>query len=215
MPKLFILDFDGTLADTSKVILQSMRQTIDYLHLECPAEEELLNTIGLPLRETFTSLFPNASSQQADTYVNVYRDRFNDNNHPESVPLFPHVFDTLQQLHQKGCLLSIASSRSRDTLADFIRRFRLDDIITFVVSANDVQHAKPHPEPVDITLNHYGITPEEAVVVGDAVYDILMGRNAGTRTCAVSYGNGSREEMLKAGADHVVDDFSELLSIAF
>jgi phosphoglycolate phosphatase len=55
--------------------------------------------------------------------------------------------------------------------------------------------------------------PSETVVVGDAPYDILMGRNAGVRTCGVSYGNGSREDMERAGADWLIDRFDEILLI--
>ena len=53
--------------------------------------------------------------------------------------------------------------------------------------------------------------PEEAIVVGDTVYDVQMGANAGTRTCAVTYGNGKRETLSEA--TWVIDDFSELLDI--
>jgi phosphoglycolate phosphatase-like HAD superfamily hydrolase len=49
--------------------------------------------------------------------------------------------------------------------------------------------------------------------VGDTWYDIEMGRRAGVRTCGVTYGNGSREELMRAGADFLVDDFGELLKL--
>ena len=55
--------------------------------------------------------------------------------------------------------------------------------------------------------------PQEALVVGDAPYDILMGRNAGARTCAVTYGNGKRQELQAAGADYLIDCFADLLTI--
>ena len=55
--------------------------------------------------------------------------------------------------------------------------------------------------------------PQEALVVGDAPYDILMGRNAGARTCAVTYGNGKRQELQAAGADYLIDRFADLLTI--
>ena len=82
-----------------------------------------------------------------------------------------------------------------------------------VVSANDVQHHKPHPEPVQTILKRMELSPEEALVVGDASYDILMGRAAGCRTCGVTYGNQSAEELRKAGADYLIGDFAELLNI--
>ncbi len=82
-----------------------------------------------------------------------------------------------------------------------------------VISANDVQHHKPDPEPVQVILNQLGVAPEEALVVGDASYDILMGCNAGCRTCGVTYGNQTADELRVAGADYLIDDFADLLRL--
>ena len=73
-----------------------------------------------------------------------------------------------------------------------------------------MKHAKPDAEPVTKTLKHYGLKPEDAVVVGDTHFDILMGRNAGCMTIGVTYGNGTRESLVEAGADVVVNDFAEI-----
>ena len=82
-----------------------------------------------------------------------------------------------------------------------------------IVSANDVQHHKPHPEPVQVILNQLNVLAEDAVVVGDASYDILMGRNAGCHTVGVTYGNQTAEELDAAGAELLIDDFSTLLEV--
>ena len=82
-----------------------------------------------------------------------------------------------------------------------------------VVGADDVQHHKPHPEPVQVILRQLGIPSSEAIVVGDANYDILMGLAAGCRTCGVTYGNQSAVDLLRAGADNLIDDFADLLRI--
>ena len=60
------------------------------------------------------------------------------------------------------------------------------------------------------TLKHYNLKPEDAVVVGDTHFDILMGRNAHCMTIGVTYGNGSQESLMEAGADAIVDDFAEI-----
>ena len=54
---------------------------------------------------------------------------------------------------------------------------------------------------------------EEALVVGDMKYDIEMGRRAGTRTCGVTYGNGSPQDLREAGADFMVDDFEKIFTL--
>ena len=124
--------------------------------------------------------------------------------------MFPGVADTLRQMYGSGMILTIATSRGRQSVIDFIRSFRLDDIITYINAAEDVTHAKPDAEPVIKTLRHFNLKPEDAIVIGDTHFDILMGRNAGCTTVGVTYGNGTRESLKEAGADIIVDSFAEI-----
>lgn len=64
-----------------------------------------------------------------------------------------------------------------------------------------------------MTLTHLNIQPQEAMVVGDTVYDIQMGQNANVFTCGVTYGNGTHEQMTSLHTDFIIDDFKELLKI--
>ena len=210
MTRLVILDFDGTLADTQPLIVSSLQRTISALHLPSRTDDECKTIIGLPLKECFTTLL-GVDDAMAERCAEVYRRVFDEDNHPGVVTLFPHVLETLTALHKQGLLLAICSSRARPTLDGFVHTFQLEDYFSMIVGADDVQHHKPHPEPVQVILKQLGVVPEEALVVGDASYDILMGRNAGCRTCGVTYGNQSADDLSAAGADILVSDFAALL----
>ena len=212
--KLIILDFDGTLADTRGLIVKTMQQTIASLGLEPRTDDECASMIGLPLKQAFTDLIP-MSDEIGNLCADTYRRIFNEYNAVYTVPPFPNVLETLHLLSQQGFTLTIASSRSNRSLMEFVENMNLQEHISYVLGADDVTQAKPHPEPVLKTLEKFGCTPDDALVVGDTWYDIEMGRRAGVRTCGVTYGNGTREELMNAGADFLVDDFSELLKIAF
>ena len=210
--KLIILDFDGTLADTRGLIVQTMQQTIASLGLEPRTDEQCASMIGLPLKQAFTDLIP-MTDAMGEHCVDTYRQIFNENNAAYTIPAFPNVLETLRLLSQKGYTLTIASSRSHRSLMEFVVNMDLQEVLSYVLGADDVTQAKPNPEPVLKTLEKYGCTPDEALVVGDTWYDIEMGRRAGVRTCGVTYGNGTREELLNAGVDFLIDDFEELKSI--
>lgn len=209
MKKIVILDFDGTIADTKPVILNTFHRTFDAMHLPQHSDKEIAATIGLPLVEAFPVLEPMDKEKAAECTAK-YREIFEDVNREIGVPMFPHVADTVRLLHAKGCIVTIATSRGYKSAVDFVRSFGLDDVITLVVAAEDVRHAKPDAEPVLKTLKHYNLKPEDAVVVGDTHFDILMGRNAHCMTIGVTYGNGSRESLAEAGTDAIVDDFAEI-----
>ena len=212
--KLIILDFDGTLADTRGLIVKTMQQTLDALGLEPRTDDECAAMIGLPLKQAFTHLLP-MNDEMGDRCAETYRRLFNENNAVYTVPAFPNVIETLHLLKEKGYTLTIASSRSHRSLMEFVEDMHLNEVIPYVLGADDVTQAKPHPEPVLKTLENFGCNPKDAWVVGDTWYDIEMGRRAGVRTCGVTYGNGSREELLNAGADYLIDDFGELMKVIF
>ena len=213
MIKLIILDFDGTLGDTRANIVLTMRRTLVRLGYAVPDENTIAATIGVPLEKGFEQMLPGISPDDVALCARTYREIF-EKCRKELVPnLFPHVMETLDALKEAGYVLTIASSRSYGSLKEFLQEMGIAPYISYVLGANSVTHAKPHPEPVLKTMADMGFTADETLVVGDMPVDIQMGKGAGAHTCAVTYGNASREELIAAGADHVIDDFSELTGI--
>ena len=210
---LIIFDFDGTLGDTRRNIVTTMQMTIKELHLPNRSDEECAATIGLPLAGCFRTLFPNIQEELIPRCAETYRRFFNENLktiHPEA---FPDVVETLAILHQKGFTLTIASSRSHNSLTELTRKMGIADYISYILGADDVKEAKPKPEPVLKTLADMHFDAGETLVVGDMAVDILMGANAGARTCGVTWGNGTKDELEDAGADYIVNCINELIGI--
>ena len=208
--KIIILDFDGTLGDTAAVIIRTMHATIEELGLPSRTDEECAAMIGLRLTEIPQVLFKGCDVD-GELYAQTYRRLFHIYNVDGAVELYPKVPETLAELKKRGMILTIASSRSNASLMDYVESLNLGSIITYILGAEDVKDGKPHPEAVNRTLEHFGFAPEEAIVVGDTVFDIQMGANAGTRTCGVTYGNGSRESL--SDATWIIDDFGQLLEL--
>ena len=207
--KAVILDFDGTIGDTRSLIVRTMQQTIGELGLPARTDDECAAMIGLPLKQTFTDLIP-MSDAEGDLCAAVYRRIFAVNNKPGAVPMFPGVADTIRRLHAEGMLVTIASSRLRPSLTAFVGEMGLDEYIPYILSVSDVEHAKPAPDMVLKTLADNGLRPEEAIVVGDTVFDIRMAHSAGVAAVGVTYGNGTRADLEAERAEWVIDDFREL-----
>lgn len=206
--RIMILDFDGTLGDTAGVIVKTMQATIKELGLPSRSDEQCAAMIGLRLIEIPPVLFPECELD-GEYYASTYRRLFHDFNTEGAVELYPDVLETLIELKKRGIILTIASSRSKASLTEYVRTLGLESIISFALGADDVKDGKPAPEAVNRTLEKFGFLPEEALVVGDTTFDIQMGKAAGTWTCGVTYGNGSKESL--ADADRIIDDFRELL----
>ena len=210
MIKLVILDFDGTLADTHELIIRTNQEAQRRMGYPVTDEAGITATIGLPLRECIKTMYPEVSPEEMPVWVKTYREVF-DSLKGQIVPaVFPHVLETLAALKDKGCTLSVASSRGASSLADFLRDMGIAPYVSYVLGAEDVVLAKPHPEPVLKTMAALGFDAAETLVVGDMPVDVKMGLGAGAFTCGVTYGNSNREALLAAGAHWVIDDFGEL-----
>ena len=211
--RLIIFDFDGTLGDTRRNIIMTMQQTMEEVGLEVIDEASCAATIGLPLEGCFRQIYPGLDDAAIQACVDAYRRIFEINKKRLVPQLFPHVAETLQWLHRQGYVLTVASSRSSASLRDFLKEMAIDGYVSYVLGADDVAHAKPHPEPVLKTLETLRVRAEDALVVGDMPVDIMMGAGAGATTCGVTYGNASREELEEVHADYIIDDFSDIRTV--
>ena len=211
--KLIVFDFDGTLGDTQASIILTMRLTMKEMGLPEAGESDIVATIGVPLEEGFAQMYPGMSRELMLRCARCYREIFEKNRKILVPELFPHVKETLSELKERGYVLTVASSRRSSSLDGFLHDMGIAPFISYVLGADNVTRAKPDPEPVLKTLRDLDMRAEDTLMVGDMPVDILMGQRAGAKTCAVTYGNASREALVEAGADYVIDDLSELLRI--
>ncbi len=208
---LIILDFDGTLCDTRDTIVKTLQMTMEKLFLPVADEYACAATIGLPLSEKLQDYVPVVDGGAGSGVRRGVQGHIEENKKLLAPKVFPNVPETLAELRRRGFVLTIASSRSNHSLMDFVMTFGFDKEISLVLGADDVTKAKPDPEPVLLTLKKLGFSASRTLVVGDMPFDILMGRGAGARTCGVTYGNSTREELQGSGADYVIDDFASLM----
>ena len=230
--KYIIFDFDGTIGDSQSLIVKTLQDTMRARKLEVKSEEACAKTIGLRLDEAFVSLF-GMSAEEGMECAATYREIFLDNKKTMIVQPFPHVIDTLRELHRRGYILGMASSRNHCSLDGYVKQMQLENIFSSIVAGDDVEHVKPAPDMVfkalgemlgmknpgasaEDVLNPVTSTEDvkdvlaEILVVGDMNFDVDMAHNAGCKACAVTYGNGTREQL--ASAEFIIDDFAELLN---
>ena len=223
--KYIIFDFDGTIGDSQSLIVKTLQDTMRARKLEVKSDEACAKTIGLRLDEAFVSLF-GMSAEAGMECAATYREIFLDNKKTMIVQPFPHVIETLRELHRQGFILGMASSRNHCSLDGYVKQMQLENIFSSIVAGDDVEHVKPAPDMVFMALGEMKgmknpVTSAEAgdvedmldevLVVGDMTFDVDMAHNAGCKACAVTYGNGTREQL--ASAEFIIDDFAELLGL--
>ena len=211
--KALIFDFDGTLADTNAAIVKTYQETFRAMGRPIPTAETITPTIGLVSEKMFPILCPGITPEDIAEGIKINRKLF----YIVGVPLvrmFDGVVDTLMELKRMGLKLAIASSRNTPALEYLVDYLDLRKIFDEVHGASSVEKHKPEPDMALLICSNLGVKPEEAMVIGDTVFDLGMGINAGTKSCGVTYGNHSRERLSTVSPDWLIDDFSELIKIA-
>ena len=210
MVRLIVFDFDGTLGDTKENIVKTMQETMRRKGYPIPDEATIASTIGLPLEDGFVIMNPGITRQECLECADLYRIVFDEYKAQLKPQAFPGVKEELAKLKEMGIPMCVASSRLSISLNAFVKDMGLGEYIDYVLGVDFQRKPKPNPEPVLQCLEHFGIDAKDVLVVGDMHVDIEMGRNAGARTCGVTWGNGSRVQLAAAGADYIIDRMSEL-----
>jgi phosphoglycolate phosphatase-like HAD superfamily hydrolase len=200
-----LFDFDGTLVDASELICLCFNASLEAFDLPALPPSSIRRQIGRPLRQIFAEQAPHVAIEEI---VAEYRRVFSLHS-PGSTRLLPgasRVVPFLCRFHD----LAIVTSRSSTGTWSLLEHFSLEDCFSAVVGVDHVEQCKPSPEPVLTALRRLSRRPGEAVFVGDTPDDVTAGRLAGVGTIGVNTGAHSREDLLDAGADLVIDSLAEL-----
>lgn len=203
-----LFDLDGTLINTNELIIASFQHTLDHYYPGQYSREDILHFIGPSLFDTFSAMDPGLT----DDMIQMYR-TFNHEQHDLLVTEYETVLDTLKELQDRGFKLGIVTTKIRDTVLMGLKLTGLEPFFEVIVTLDDVQNEKPHPEPVQLALSKLGSDPHEAVMVGDNYHDILSGQAAGTKTAGVAWTIKGEEALLKHRPDFMLKKMSDLLAI--
>ena len=205
--QLIVFDWDGTLYNSSQFIVKCVQQAAEQADLPVPCAVTIKQFIGLSVDEALSRNFPNLSPMKKANLIKAYRELTVTQ---ESKPiLFEGVVETLTQLKQMGYLLAIATSKHSKGLKDDLQALDLEDLFIALQSA-DQAASKPHPEMLHNILEQVGVLPQQALMVGDTEFDMLMAANAEVDAVAVSYGAHDVERLKLTNIKTIIHDIREL-----
>jgi phosphoglycolate phosphatase len=208
--KLVIFDFDGTLVDSRKLIVESNRVVFGQFGFALPSEDESLSLVGMSLELVLLQLVgPDAPVEKMVAAYRRVLPLLRADEAFAEVP-FAGAADLLTALAGRNDVrLGIATAHVSHAIAPALERFGWQSHFC-TVQTSDKAPSKPHPGMVLQALSEAGAKAEDAIMVGDTAFDIEMARAAGVRGVAVSWGYHHPDRLRTAGASRVVNDMSEL-----
>jgi phosphoglycolate phosphatase len=206
--KLIIFDWDGTLMDSVAKIVRCFQAALADAGAPDPGEAAIRHVIGLGLEEAVSTLLPRADAARRAQVVARYREHFLHLDQT-SMALFPGVREGLEALAEQGYLLAVATGKARRGLDRVLRDTGTAHLFCATRCADEA-YSKPHPRMLEDILEQTGLTPAQALMVGDTTYDLQMARHARMASLAVTYGVHDRELLAAHAPLACLDSFSEV-----
>lgn len=207
MKKYIIFDFDGTIANTNDVIIESWQAAFKkYLGHEIPVPE-IEMTFGETIEYTIKNKLPDKEWTEVRDFFRAYqRDECK-----TQVTVFPGVPELLRELKHRGYVLAIATSRTKTSYHAYMERIGLKNYFDVEITLEDVSAHKPDPECLYAVLNKLGAKPEEAIMIGDTRFDIGSAVNAGVDSVMIRWSHAIGEMTWEP--TYYVDKPEEILKI--
>jgi HAD superfamily hydrolase (TIGR01509 family) len=210
MERAAVFDVDGTLVDTNHLHVATWWEAFRQAGHTVPMHA-IHRAVGLGSEDLVARLLGDGRDKDQDAELSaahtaLYGQYF------DRLPALQDAGKLLRRLRGDGWTVVLATSASGPELSALRRAIDADDAITATASADDVEEGKPAPEPVEHALELAGVPADQAVFVGDTVWDMRAGRKAGVRCVGVLCGGIPRADLEEAGAQAVYDDPADLLA---
>ncbi|MDR6552661.1 NUDIX hydrolase N-terminal domain-containing protein [Paenibacillus qinlingensis] len=209
--KAVLFDFDGTLADTLPLSFYAFKHVFKKYDDRDVSTDELIAMFGPTEDDIIAGNLRNKETVQAAIadYYHMY-----ENHHAEEVPMSNEMYQLLTYLKTIEVKMGIITGKSRKAYQISSESLKLSNFFDIVITGDDVEQPKPHPEGIITALDFLGVTRDEAVFVGDSNADIKAGKAAGLRTYGVQWLStyqSSHFEMEPDGLFTSVDQFHKLI----
>ncbi|MEK7766002.1 MAG: HAD-IIIA family hydrolase [bacterium] len=193
--KLVVFDLDGTLADTARDLADSVNELRHRFGLTKLSDSAVARHVGQGVGHLLSHTLPPAARAVHPDYPAafsaIYRRRC-----VHRTRLFPGAAAALRRLKAEGYRLAVATNKPGGLSRRILRRLGVLRLFGAVLGGDDVVRKKPHPEVMRTLMRRFHAKPSETVLVGDSRFDMDTGRRARCRLVAVTWGFGSRRELL-------------------
>ena len=208
--KLYLFDFDLTLANSEKAILNCFYHVFKTFGYEGIKEDAVTATIGMVLSDALALLTKEEDKDRVEQFRKEYVSHA-DGVMTQMTELFPETEEVLRAIKAKGAHVGIVSSKLAFRIQESIDKFGLNDCIDIVIGGSDVVNSKPAPDGILKVMEIYGIAKEETIYIGDHEYDAQAAENAGVDYAGILHGKTSREVLESYPHVRVMDTLKELL----
>ena len=204
---LVVFDWDGTLFDSTGLIVRCIRAACADIGAAVPSERDAAYVIGLGLDDALRHAAPGLARERYPELARRYRHHYFASQH--EVVLFDGTLPMLQALRAREHRLAVATGKSRQGLDEALATVQLHGLFDATRTADETA-SKPHPQMLLELMDELSVPPGRTLMIGDTTHDLQLARNAGTASLAVSFGAHEAEAFAAHGPLAVLHSTAEL-----
>ena len=182
---LIAFDWDGTLYDSTRIIVRCIQAAVVDVGGQKPTDEQAAYVIGMALMPALAHAAPDVHKDKYPQLGDRYRHHYA--KHHEDLSLFEGILPMLQALRERQHTLTVATGKSRKGLDDALHQVEIRGMFDGSRTADETA-GKPNPRMLHELMAEFGVPPERTLMIGDTTHDLEMAHNAGCASVAVSYG---------------------------
>ena len=204
---LIAFDWDGTLFDSTAIIVRSIQDAVRDVGGSVPSDEAAAWVIGMALPQALAHAAPDVPREKYTELSNRYRYHYLQRQ--DDVTLFAGVLPMLHALRARGHLLAVATGKSRRGLDQALQLVQLRGMFDGSRTADETA-GKPHPLMLQELMAEFDVAPGRLLMIGDTTHDLEMARAAGCASVGVGYGAHDVAEFAALGPLCVVPSVAAL-----
>ena len=207
--QLLIFDLDGTLVDSSEDLCNAINYAIEPLSVKPITIDDTKRLVGEGISKLIDKLIKEKGIEFSDKdilerFLSFYNNHLLDHTKP-----YPEVIETLNRLN--NFKKAVVTNKRTDMSREILRGLSMEHFFELIVGSDTTGFKKPSAVPLLYVLDKLKISPEDAIIIGDSMYDIEAGKASNISTIAVSYGFRPADTL--KDADFIIDNFSHILNI--
>jgi phosphoglycolate phosphatase len=207
MEKIILFDLDGTLIDSTEAILESFTVAFKTFQEEVPADDLIKAEIGHPLDAMFVTL--GVAEEKIWDYVHVYKMHYRKISCAKTV-LLPEAREAVE-LASKHATLGVVTTKTAKYSIELLEHMGLMNYFEVLIGREDVEHPKPHPEPIQKALLKLPTVTNDIWMIGDTCMDMLSAKSANIASIGVTCGYGTKEILAKC-SDNIYQNALEAVT---
>ena len=206
----YIFDFDYTLADATEPVVGSFLYALEKMNLQKSSRQDIINTIGIPIGESYTILTGDDSEEGIELFKKYQKEKSDEITVPNTV-FIGDAKEVLQILKNRGKKIGIVSSRWGQRINDIFENLNSRELIDFIIGTEHVENYKPNPEGLFKMIDM--MDAKNPLYIGDSYIDAQAAQNAKIDFVGVTTGTTSREKLESYPHISVLDDLKDILNV--